>query len=67
MHCRQACLSRLEVPGGRPVTASVLFTALAGSATARPATPPTPHDFPCEAVCLVRGQPVRIERFYLGE
>jgi hypothetical protein len=26
-----------------------------------------PHDYPAEAVCLVCGQPVRIERYFLGE
>ena len=26
-----------------------------------------PHDFPCEAVCLACGQPIRIQRYYLSE
>jgi hypothetical protein len=47
------------------------ITPLAGSARrvrdGAPADLTNPHDYPCEAVCLGCGQPVRIERFYLGE
>jgi len=50
-------------PGGHRITP------LAGSAhrvrDGAPADLTNPHDFPCEAVCLVRGQPIRCERWFL--
>ena len=52
-------------------SASHAITALAGSARrvrdGELADLTSPLDYPAEATCLECGQPVRIERFYLGE
>ena len=51
-------------------SASHAITPVKGSARQLDGTPAdltSPLDYPAEAVCLVCGQPVRIERYFLGD
>ena len=54
-----------------PGPAGHRITPLAGFARrvrdGAPADLTSPLDYPAEAVCLESGQPVRIERYFLGE
>ena len=47
------------------------ITPLAGSARrvrdGAPADLASPLDYPAEGVCLICGQPIRIERYFIGE